>query len=219
MNKIILPGLLVSILLILAVVIMFPAGKNSPTAPTLPWDITINEAGLTEVFNLTLSQSTLSDAQNEFKKEAKISMFLSPEGNYTVEAYFKRLYISGIRADLILTLDIDQTVAAQMYDRGLRLSKLGSGEKKITLAHTDKSRAIATQISYITYLPAATLDAELIQDRFGKPDKRHTESSGMAHWLYPKKGLDIALNPEGKAVLQYTAPAQFDQIIIQPLMK
>ncbi len=218
MNKRILPGLLISILLILAIVIMFPAGKDNPTAPALPWDITINEAGKTEVFNLTLSQSTLSDAQNEFKKEAEISMFVSPEGNYTVEAYFKRLYISGIRADLILTLDIDQMTAAQMYDRGLRLSKLGSGERKVTLAHADKNTAIATQILHITYLPAATLDAELIQDRFGKPDRRHTEPSGITHWLYPKKGLDIALNPEGRAVLQYTLPAQFDRIT-QPLLK
>ncbi len=218
MNKKPLPALLISILLILAVVIMFPVGKKGPESPSLPWDIAVDTVGNTQVFNLTLNQSTLSDAQKEFKKEAEISMFASSKGSYAIEAYFERLYISSIRADLILTLDVDQASAAQMYDRGLRLSQLGSGEKKITLAHADKNAVMDAPISLITYLPAANLDAELIQNRFGKPDKHYTEPSGITHWLYPKKGLDIALNPEGKEVLQYTSPAHFDQII-QPLMK
>jgi len=216
MNKKTLSSFLIAVLLILAIAIMFPAGKNSPETPRLPWDIAIDTAGNTSVFNLTLSQSTLADAQKEFKKEAKISMFVSPEERYTIEAYFKQLYISGIRADLILTLEVDPTSAAQMYDRGQRLSQLGSGEKKITLAHADNGRMLAAPISHITYLPAASLDAELIEDRFGKPEIRHTEPSGIAHWLYPKKGLDIALDPKGRAVLQYTSPAQFERIT-QPL--
>ena len=217
MNKKILPGLLIAILLLLAAVIMFPVGKNKQQPPILPWDIAIDSAGNTRVFNLTLNQSTLLDAQKEFKKEAKISMFASSQENYTIEAYFERLYISGLRADLILTLDVDQASAAQMYERGLRLSQLGSGEKKITLAHNDNNTLTKALISHITYLPAANLDAELIRNRFGKPGKLHTEPSGITHWLYPKKGLDIALNPEGKEVLQYTSPAHFDQII-QPLI-
>ena len=218
MDKKILPWLLISILVILAVAIMFPAGKNKQTPPTLPWDITIDSNGNTKVFNLTLNQNTLSDAQKEFSKEAKISMFVSPQGGYTVEAYFERLYISGIRADLILTLDITQKVAAQMFERGRRLSQLGSGEKKITLDQADHGSVVEAVISHITYLPAANLDAELIQHRFGKPDKRHTEPSGIIHWLYPDKGLDVALNPEGKEMLQYTSPAHFDRIL-EPLMQ
>jgi len=217
MDKKTLPWLLVSILVILAVAIMFPAGKNTQTPPTLPWDITIDSDGNTKVFNLTLSQSTLSDAQKEFSKAAEISMFASPQGDYTVEAYFERLYISGIRADLILTLNIDQQTTAQMFERGLRLSQLGSGEKKITLDRADHSSVVEATISHITYLPAANLDAELIQSRFGSPAKRHTEPSGIVHWLYPDKGLDVALNPEGKEVLQYTSPIHFNRIL-KPLM-
>ncbi len=213
MDKKILPWLLISILLILVVAIMFPAGKNTPTPPILPWDITVDANGNTKVFGLTFDQSTLSDAQKTFEKEAKLSMFASHQETFTVEAYFERLYISGIRADLILTLNIDQASAAQMFKRGLRLSQLGSGEKKITLDQADINTAKEATILLITYLPAANLDAELINKNFGEPDKRHTESSGITHWLYPKKGLDIALNPEGKEVLQYTSPAHFDQIL------
>jgi len=217
MDKKTLPWLLVSILVILAVAIMFPTGKNRQTPPTLPWDITIDDNGNAKIFNLTLNQNTLSDAQKEFSKVAKVSMFASPQGDYTIEAYFERLYISGIRADLILTLDINQETAAQMFERGRRMSQLGSGEKKITLDQADHSSVIKAAISHITYLPAANLDAELIQNRFGEPDKRHTESSGIVHWLYPDKGLDVALNPEGKEMLQYTSPAHFDRIL-KPLM-
>jgi len=213
MDKKILPWLLISILLILVVAIMFPAGKKAPTPPVLPWDITVDTNGNSQVFGLTLNQSTLSDAQKIFKKEPELSLFASPQGTYTIEAYFERLYISGIRADLILTLNIDQASAAQMFKRGLRLSQLGSGEKKITLAQDDHDAATDATISLITYLPAANLDAELIKKNFGEPDKRHTESSGITHWLYPEKGLDIALNPKGKEMLQYASPTDFDQIL------
>ncbi len=212
MNRKTLFALLASVLLVLAAAIMLPAGKERPGPPRLPWDITVDAAGNSVVFNLTLNQSTLADAQEAFRKEAKISLFASPEAHYTVEAYFKQLYISGIRADLILTLDVDQATAAQMYERGERLSQLGSGEKKVTLAHADNLSLMAAPISHITYLPAARLDAGLIQERFGTAERRHTEPSGVVHWLYPEKGLDIALSPEGRAVLQYTSPAHFDRI-------
>ena len=52
--------------------------------------------------------------------------------------------------------------------------------------------------------------------RFGEPLRRIQEAGGISHWLYPDKGLDIAINPDGKEVLQYINPADFSRII-EPL--
>ena len=40
--------------------------------------------------------------------------------------------------------------------------------------------------------------------------------NGTVHWLYPKLGLDIALDSNSKGVLQYVLPKDF-AALVQPL--
>ena len=212
-------GLAAVTLLILAAAILIPGGKGPDNgSPALPWQIAIDAAGNASVFGLTLGRDTLAHAEERFQTKAEVSLFASPAGTFSVEAYFQRLYIDGIRADFVLTLDIDQAAAARMYGHGLRLSKMGSGTKKVSLAPGDLSAVRHAAISLITYLPAADLDEKLLRSRFGEPARRIREASGISHWLYPEKGLDIALNPDGKEVFQYTSPANFHRIE-QPLQQ
>jgi translation initiation factor 2 beta subunit (eIF-2beta)/eIF-5 len=65
----------------------------------------------------------------------------------------------------------------------------------------------------ITYLPYTRLDETMIVKRFGQASQKITEQdSVMVHWLYPELGLDIALNSDGTAVLQYTSPDRFSEL-------
>ena len=192
---------------------LLPGGKQADTEPKLPWDITIHSEGKLSVFGLTLGESTLGQARKIFQAQGKSNLFLSPSGQFAIESYFQRLSLSGIRADMILTLAIDQTRAKGMFEQGLRISKLGSGAKKVNLSGDDMEQIAHLQIAHITYIPAADLEAELIQGRFGKPSERIREpDSSIEHWLYPEKGLDIALNPDGKEVFQYITPADFERM-------
>jgi hypothetical protein len=69
------------------------------------------------------------------------------------------------------------------------------------------------RVGHLTYIPSADLSEELIRSRFGEPTERITEKSGIVHWLYPGKGMDIAVNPNGKEVFQYVLPARFPALI------
>jgi hypothetical protein len=106
-----------------------------------------------------------------------------------------------------------------MYERGTRIGTLGGERRKVTLHAQDLATVYDAPLSGITYLPRARLDAELIAKRFGAPQRRVAEIKGTTvHWLYPQLGLDIALDQQGHAVLQYVAPERFARLA-EPLLR
>lgn len=211
--KIVLSVLAVSLLAV-ALALLLPGGRPPDRVPKLPWKISVNADGYSSVFGVTLGKTSLAEAQQILGAKAKINLFVSPNGQYSVEGYFERLYLSGIKADLVVTVEILQPEAAAMFQRGLRVSQLGSGARKVKLTADDQFALLKTPISHITYLPATDLDAELIANLFGEPARKQPEETGVIHWLYPDKGLDIALNPNGKEVFQYVPPSQFEQLLV-----
>jgi hypothetical protein len=59
-------------------------------------------------------------------------------------------------------------------------------------------------------LPTFDLDEEITRARFGMPAEVLPVSAQEQHLLYPVLGLDLVLNADGKDVLQYLSPDDFD---------
>ena len=200
-------------LIALALALLLPGGRAPQREPRLPWQIENLPNGSTRVFGLTLGESSLADARQALGADGALTLFRSAEGDISLEAYFERLFISGLKANLVLNLQLDPAEALALYDRGQRVSQLGSGTQKVELAALDQERMAAAPIRLITYLPTADLEPELLGRLFGEPTRRFAEpDSGIEHWLYPDKGLDIAINPDGKEVFQYIAPSRFGEL-------
>ncbi len=87
--------------------------------------------------------------------------------------------------------------------------------KKYILLGDDLSQVLNEIIISLTFIPSVNLDEEVILTRFGEPEKR-VALSGVTHFLYPAKGLDIALHADLKEVLQYVKPEAFQQLV-EPL--
>ncbi len=217
-GKTVLGVIAVSIIAIAAGLLLTP--KTAMEKRTgLPWQIVANSDGTSEVFGLTLSRSTLADATHRLKEKPEITMFVSPEGKKVVEAYFEQVKLGNVRAKMVIAAALGKQQLEQMYQRGLRISKSSGGGRKVTLHPDDITVINQTPIGNITYLPRTNLDAEVITRLFGTPAKRIREQkNNVVHWLYPEKGLDIALSPDQKEVLQYIAPMQFKQLSV-PLMQ
>lgn len=216
MDKKIIMGLLSLILIVLAIAILIPGGGEPDPNPKLPWNITVDESGKPSVLGITLGQTTLEAAQRNFKEPGEVSLFVSPEGDYFVEAYFERLYLSGIRAAIILSLDVDDETLKAIFKRGARIERMDTGNRKVTLRSDDIDTLAQSTFRHMTYIPSANLDPELIKRRFGEPDKMIQEANseaGTTHWVYLDKGLDIAHNLEGKEIFQYVIPAEMDRIV------
>jgi len=204
-------------LLAIAILMVIPTGKPIEKE-LLPWKVSALPNGSSKVFDITLGQSTLDEASKIFQNDWEVNIFVSPEKEISIEGYFNRLIISGLKADLVMPLSVDKKTLEEMYQRGTRISKLGDGTKKVSLSSADTAIISNSTIHRITYLPSANLDAELIQKLFGEPASIIKEESGIEHWLYPDIGLDIALNPDGKEVFQYVMPSTFNDVMA-PLMK
>jgi hypothetical protein len=213
MDRKLLLWIIAGTLIALALALLLPGGRAPEGEPRLPWQIETLPDGSTRVFGLTLGQSSLANARQELEADGALTLFRSPTGEISLEAYFERLFISGLKANLVLNLELDPAEAQAMYERGQRVSQLGSGTQKVELAALDRERMAAAPVRLITYLPTADLEPELLARLFGEPTRRIAElDSGIEHWLYPDKGLDIAVNPEGKEVFQYIAPDRFGEL-------
>jgi len=213
-RKIILYVLIAAALGFIGITMMMPENRNDDVA-RLPWLVSIDAQGRAQVFGFTIDDTTLRDVRAAFGEEGKINLFSQTRqvDAYSVEAYFDQIYLNGLRADFVITLDADQRQLAAMYERGLRISQIGSGGKKIELAPEDAELLAGFPIRVITYLPWKSLDTQILEKRFGKPDEVLTEDTGVSHWLYQAKGMDIALDAAGGVVIQYVNPGEFDRLI------
>lgn len=206
-------GVLSITLVALAIALLLPGGRSPEGEPRLPWLTQVDEQGTLSVFGISLGESTLQQARGSLQSQGKATLFQAPDGEYRTEVYFQRLFLSGLKADLVLTLAVSTTDAAAMFERGERISQMGSGTRKIELSSRDLEALGQQRIESITFIPATDLDADLIRGRFGDPARLVTEQrSPITHWLYPDRGLDIALNPDGKEIFQYVNPADFEKL-------
>lgn len=180
-----------------------------------PWQIELLPSGNTRVFGLVIGESTLGEAEQSFKEVAQITLFVTKEAEPVIEAYFSQVKIGGLKAKMVLSIELPTDQVEAMFSRGARISTLDSGTREVTLSSEDAQQVRQLPISSITYLPSIHLDAELIEKRFGLPTEKVADSLGDAiHWLYPAKGMDIALSEENKEVIQYIVPAKFDTLML-----
>lgn len=183
----------------------------------LPWHIEHPAPDETRIFGLTLGSSTAGEAERRFSEEAKPSLFQSPDGRLAAEMFFEQVVLSGLKARIVVDIQVPAAELHAMYERGLRISGTGGG-KKITPAPEDVDRLRALPIASLTYMPSVRLEEEIFSKRFGAPGQRIRErESGAVHWLYPQHGLDITLGGNEKPVLQYVPPRDFDRLL-QPLL-
>lgn len=206
---------LIGALVLLIVGLLLPAPNPDERPQRLPWQVRPVPDGLTRVFGLTLGETTLGEAEAAFGEEAKVNLFVNETGERAVEAYFDALTLEGLQAKMILTVGVDPATREGMYKRGLRIATLGSGSKRVTLHPDDLARVRRTAVTAITYMPKIDLDPKLVEKRFGEPARRIEEAeTGIVHWLYPDKGLDIAVKSAGgQDVLQYVPPKEFEKLV------
>ncbi|MBL7003380.1 MAG: hypothetical protein ISR69_05080 [Gammaproteobacteria bacterium] len=202
----------------IGVAVLIPSDPKKYDESLLPWVIKVNDKNQSTVFGITLGQSTLLDAQKSLHAEGEISLFETKDGEYSVEVFIDSIYLNTLKANLYLTLEVSQQTAKEMLGRSVNVSRAKDQSNKVKLADADLKAMSLVPVRHIIYIPRANLDAELIERRFGVPTQKLKESEVVEHWLYPNKGLDIALNSEGREIFQYVLPMNFSQIV-DPLLQ
>jgi hypothetical protein len=104
-------------------------------------------------------------------------------------------------------------------DHAAKEEPVSADTRRIALRADDRTEALRSPIVGIGFIPAAQLDGETLRQRFGEPAQRIGDGAQVEHWLYPERGLAIALDAKGRELLQYVAPADFERRLRAPLLK
>lgn len=191
---------------------------DQPKEDIYPWQITLLPDGKTRVFGITLTESTLNDAVALFGRDNKIGLFETPNQPLSIEAYFNEVTKGGISGKFVLTLEITQEELVALRQKAVKRQVLESGARRYTLTAETNMTLAQKRIASMSYIPYINLDEEIIRKRFGEPAERIIVDKKRQHLLYPDLGLDLVLDDDGKELLQYVAPAKFEQLR-QPLLE
>lgn len=191
--------------------VMPGSGKQEGFDPNsnLPWQITLDGQGGSRVFGLKPGVSTLGEVRQRLGDEIEVAIIAEPNELGALEGYYSQVPLGFVLAKVIVTVDATNEAISMMRERALKAKHMESMTRKITLQADDRAAAELLPVKAISIIPTVNLDEATIIQRFGPPSERIVISEMRTHLLYPKQGLDVLVDKEGKELLQYVAPQHF----------
>lgn len=201
-------------LVLLALILPFfipGSGKQAGVDPNanLPWQIAVDGQGGSSVFGLQPGVSTLADVRRKLSDEIEVAIIAEPKEVGMLEGYYAQVPLGFVLAKMVVTVDASEAAITAMRERALKAKHMESTTRRITLHPDDLAAADRLPIRAISVIPTVNLDEATIIQRFGEPGERIVVSERRVHLLYPKLGLDVLVDQDGKELLQYVAPQQF----------
>ena len=196
--------------LLAAVLLITPflnESENTEVITGLPWQIEIMPDGSTQVFDLHLGVSRLSDVLGILgDDDMELAIIAASDEVGNLEMYYGHYRAGVISGKLVVQASASEQNIKNWREHAAKSDYMASGQaKKYILSNDDLKHALDEVVTGLTFIPSMNLDEEIILARFGEPAQR-TQLGGATHFLYPDKGLDIALFKDSKEVIQYASP-------------
>lgn len=176
----------------------------------LPWQVTGSPDGTSSVFDLHLGEATLKDAVQKFGPYENMAVFVSNEGEKSLEVYFGSVQFGLLQAKIVATLEASDPELEELVTMAREREGSPSGDWKFIMTHAANQAQQQRKIRSITYVPGyAGLEADFFRERLGEPAAWKTIDEHTVQWYYPEKGVSLLLNSDGKEVLEYSTPRAF----------
>ena len=204
------------LVVVLAIYPFLDQSEDSETLTGLPWQVEIQPDGSTQVFGLQIGSSRLSDVLDILGSDMDLAIIAASDEVGSLEMYYGHYRAGLLSGKLVLQTGISELEITRLRENSVSSEYMASGQaKKYILSPDDLIQVLQETVVGLTFIPVSNLDEDVVLARFGEPDQR-IQLTGVTHYLYPHIGLTIALHENGKEVLQYVAPGDF-QRLIQPL--
>jgi hypothetical protein len=194
-------------------------GSAPTSARDAPWESQIAADGSLWALGLRLPGATLADAQSLWNGGLQVIVRVPREGETALEATVETARPGGVQGRLVLHAAATPEQLARWASRPAKEDRTSSLTRHLSLQPDDLREALATPIRLVAFVPQARLDEATAKARFGEPQRVLREGDKVQHWLYPARGMALMLNPEGRDVLQFVPPAQFQVLVATPLKK
>jgi len=205
-------SLLAFVVVALVVPFLLPGiGQQEGVDPNrnLPWQIEADGQGGSAVFGLKPGVSTLGEVRQRLGEDIEVAIIAAPGETGSLEGYYRQVALGFVLARVIVTVDLPAEAISAMRERALKAKHMESTTRQITLHPDDLAMAERMPIRAISVIPSINLDEGTVIQRFGQPGERLVLSDKRTHLLYPKFGLDVVVDSDGKELLQYVAPRSF----------
>lgn len=211
--------IIISVVVLLALFLMTkkPVENDKQINEKYPWQINVLDKGQTSVFGITLGKTLLREADYILKSTPKMALF-DNNGELSLEAYYKNISLGGLIGSFIFALDANAEYLNKIKNSSSKKERTENNGTRYELDKPTSDNAKSLVIKNLIYVPTVQLSEETIIQRFGTPTykiKLKTKEVGW-HYLYPEKGLDLIFKEEGKEVLQYVQPKDFN-LLLEPL--
>ncbi|MBK1687004.1 hypothetical protein [Rubrivivax gelatinosus] len=190
-----------------------PAPVSSPEAP---WSIAARGDGVA-AFGLQLPGSTLADADQRWGEGLQLAVMAETGQPGALEGYVERFDGGGVGGRLLLTTSLGDAELLRLQQTAAEREPAGGTLWRYPLRASERPALGATPLVGLSFIPATNLDAQTLRQRFGEPDEVIAPGGRLEHWLYPARGLAIAVDAEGRELLQVVAPADFERRLRAPL--
>jgi len=193
-----------------------PAAQRDPAAP---WALEPVPGGGIRVFGLHLPGATLADAQSAWGDDLQLALMASRGEPAMLEASVETARPGTVGGRLVFSAEAKAQDIERWRGHAAKEEPVSADTRRIALRADDRADALRTPIVGIGFIPAAQLDARTLRERFGAPAEVWRSTASVEHWLYPDRGLDVMLDEQGRELLQYVAPADFERRLRAPLVR
>ncbi len=180
-------------------------------AKIVPWNVSINENGTTNVIGVDIGNATFKDIMFKLKLLAEPAVFEAPDGTLTLEAYFGKKKFGVLTARLIVEMDADQALLKTMKQEQADKDSTPSNHWKYALNVKNTKRANDLRVWKLIYLPITDYEPKQM-NFFGEPAEKLTINETAQYWLYPEKGMVLLYDTAGKEIFYYVAPKDFARL-------
>ena len=218
MKKALIAAVVLLVALVAAWPFLFPGEQARQGVTGLPWQIEVDRNGATRVFGVSPGRTTLGEAIAVLGNDFDLAIIAASGEAGALEAYYGHYRAGLIGGKLVLQAEADADRLAAWKAGAVKVSYMASGQaKKYWLDAASLPQVMQATVVSITFVPTVNLDEAVLRARFGEPAQRIALPDGQVHYLYPGKGLDAVVGAHGKDVLQYVAPARFEQLLARTL--
>jgi hypothetical protein len=196
-----------------------PSGEAVSQAISAPWQIDAQPDGSLHVMGVRIGESTLGDAVQRYGKDTQVAVIAAPGEEGHLEAFVDPIQADFVMGKLVISAQATSAQLQGWRQRTVKAEFMESTTRRYMLTPEDRAEALKATVVGMSFIPQASLDEAAVISRFGQPAERLRSTAHTEHLLYPDKGVDVMLDTEGKELIQYVRPVDFEARLRSPLVK
>ena len=203
------------LIFVLAVfLINFATYEKSANILPKPWHIERNNDGSSNVFGFIPGKDKVLEAIKKLPENTSFALIKNTDQarELKLEAYAEKVNLSGVIGKLVLVFSSIGDFGKIRIWSDQNQVKLNDKEKFVKLTKDQLGELGFLTLNSITLVPDTNLSEDKLLQTFGPPKEKITDSQGTLHFLYPKLGVDAALNAKAKDIIQYVSPKEFYKV-------